>query len=272
MFYLPGIDGTGLAAYRQFPRLSNAFDLRCLLLPRTDTSSFEALLDTVEVSVSMWPPRHTHAPVECMCSSSTTMPVPWTVCMSACMSLHPHVCACMYVGACTPPGSWPPTYPPICIFCMPHTLCSQALLRAELQAPGVGGRPVYLLGESFGGILALALAPRLGDLVDRLVLVNPATSFSDSPWPLAGPLLTRIDPGLYRLLPFALAPLLANPLSMAAADVDTRAPLLRQGSDLLYVSHGGTVLQYCVGHVHECVFECDTIDQCVLARRQGGLN
>lgn len=28
---------------------------------------------------------------------------------------------------------------------------------------------MYLLGESFGGLMALALAERLGDLVDRLV-------------------------------------------------------------------------------------------------------
>jgi len=50
MFYMPGIDGTGLAAYRQFPRLTRAFDLRCLIIPRTDRSSFEELVDFVAVS------------------------------------------------------------------------------------------------------------------------------------------------------------------------------------------------------------------------------
>jgi hypothetical protein len=50
MYYMPGIDGSGLAAYRQFPRLTRAFDLRCLIIPRTDRSSFEELVDTVAVS------------------------------------------------------------------------------------------------------------------------------------------------------------------------------------------------------------------------------
>jgi hypothetical protein len=52
MYYMPGIDGSGLAAYRQFPRLTRAFDLRCLIIPRTDRSSFEELVDTVAVSSS----------------------------------------------------------------------------------------------------------------------------------------------------------------------------------------------------------------------------
>lgn len=49
MFYMPGIDGTGLAAYRQFPRLTRAFDLRCLIIPRTDRSTFDELTDFVAV-------------------------------------------------------------------------------------------------------------------------------------------------------------------------------------------------------------------------------
>lgn len=44
--------------------------------------------------------------------------------------------------------------------------------------------------------------------VDRVILVNPATSFSDSVWPLAGPLLTSLPPGLFNALPVALSPLL----------------------------------------------------------------
>lgn len=111
----------------------------------------------------------------------------------------------------------------------------QALVKHELDQADVG-RPVYLLGESFGGLLCLALAIKLGDYIDRIVLVNPASSFSDSIWPQAGPLLTQLPPEVYKLLPFALAPVLSNPISMAMNDVDIRAPLLQQGSDLMYVS------------------------------------
>ncbi|KAI8467306.1 MAG: alpha/beta-hydrolase [Monoraphidium minutum] len=156
MFYLPGIDGTGLAAQQQFPRLLASFDMRCLVIPPSDRSTFEELLGAVE-----------------------------------------------------------------------------ALLRREIEADG-RGRPVYLLGESFGGLLALALAERLGELVDRLVLVNPATSFAQTPWPQAGPLLTSLPPEVYRLLPFALSPVLCDPLAMARHAVDGRAPLERQASDYLY--------------------------------------
>ncbi|KIY92968.1 Acyltransferase-like protein [Monoraphidium neglectum] len=109
----------------------------------------------------------------------------------------------------------------------------EATLRAAIEAEG-GGRPVYLLGESFGGLMALALAERLGDLVDRLVLVNPATSFLKTPWPQAGPLLAALPQELYRLLPFGLAPVLCDPIAMARNAVDERAPLPNQASDYLY--------------------------------------
>eukprot|EP00878_Enallax_costatus_P029148 GHUV01031581.1.p1 GENE.GHUV01031581.1~~GHUV01031581.1.p1 ORF type:complete len:533 (+),score=165.63 GHUV01031581.1:165-1763(+) len=156
MFYMPGIDGTGLAAYRQFPRLTRAFDLRCLIIPRTDRSTFEQLVEDVA-----------------------------------------------------------------------------ALVKQELDQADAG-RPVYLLGESFGAIMSMALAIKLGNYIDRLVLVNPASSFSNSIWPQAGPLLAQLPEDVYKLLPFALAPVMSNPISMAMNDVDDRAPLLQQGSDLMY--------------------------------------
>ncbi|CAE8585965.1 unnamed protein product [Polarella glacialis] len=49
------------------------------------------------------------------------------------------------------------------------------------------GRRVVLLGESFGGLLSLAVALRLGkEELKGLVLVNPATSFGRTVWPLLG--------------------------------------------------------------------------------------
>ncbi|KAG2499012.1 hypothetical protein HYH03_003198 [Edaphochlamys debaryana] len=155
LVYLPGIDGTGLAAYRQFPRLSSKFDLRNVFLPPSDRTPFAGLVDS---------------------------------------------------------------------------LARQIEAEASLAAPS---RPVYLMGESFGGLLALALAQRLS-CVDRVVLVNPATSFDRSPWPALGPLLPQLPPDLYRLLPVALSPVLANPLSMARGSTDPSDPLPTQAVDLLY--------------------------------------
>jgi alpha-beta hydrolase superfamily lysophospholipase len=47
-------------------------------------------------------------------------------------------------------------------------LLAQAMIKTELEWSD-GGRPVYLMGESFGGILCLALAHKLGDYIDRVV-------------------------------------------------------------------------------------------------------
>lgn len=47
LVYLPGIDGTGLAAYRQFVGLSGRFDFRALFLPPEDRTPFTALVDVV---------------------------------------------------------------------------------------------------------------------------------------------------------------------------------------------------------------------------------
>ena len=84
----------------------------------------------------------------------------------------------------------------------------------------------------------MALAIKLESYIDRLVIVNPASSFDNSPWPQLGPLLAQLPGDVYKLLPFALAPVMANPLTMALNDVDERASLPQQASELLYVSRG----------------------------------
>lgn len=78
-------------------------------------------------------------------------------------------------------------------------------------------RPVYLLGESFGGILALQCALDFGpEKVHRVILVNPATSFVNAPWAQLGPILTNLPPEAYKNLPFFLAPILSNPVGLAS--------------------------------------------------------
>ena len=47
MLYLPGIDGTGLAASRQFPFLVRAFDLKALSVPGDDRTPFSELVTCV---------------------------------------------------------------------------------------------------------------------------------------------------------------------------------------------------------------------------------
>mmetsp|Transcript_69886 Transcript_69886/g.152030 ORF Transcript_69886/g.152030 Transcript_69886/m.152030 type:complete len:919 (+) Transcript_69886:47-2803(+) len=57
------------------------------------------------------------------------------------------------------------------------------------------GRRVVLVGESFGGLLGLAVALRLGKALKGLVLVNPATSFERTPWALLGRFLAALPAG-----------------------------------------------------------------------------
>lgn len=47
MLYIPGIDGTGLVASRQFPTLARAFDLRAMTIPPKDRHNFQQLLGFV---------------------------------------------------------------------------------------------------------------------------------------------------------------------------------------------------------------------------------
>lgn len=83
-----------------------------------------------------------------------------------------------------------------------------ALTKTELEkAP----RPsVYLCGESFGACIALKVALRTPQLFNRIVLINPASSFHRVPWLNLGTLLFPWVPQLfYKLFSFTALPLLA---------------------------------------------------------------
>jgi len=71
----------------------------------------------------------------------------------------------------------------------------RSIVATEVRKAKRQGRKVYLMGESFGGIVGLSLS--MGDLgddgiPDRLILINAATSFSRT-------FLGRISPQLLRL-------------------------------------------------------------------------
>lgn len=54
---------------------------------------------------------------------------------------------------------------------------------------------VVLVGESFGGLLTSYIAARLGKgIVSKIVLVNPATSYDQTSWPIVGPLIASTGP------------------------------------------------------------------------------
>ncbi|WP_293127037.1 alpha/beta hydrolase [Microcoleus sp. bin38.metabat.b11b12b14.051] len=83
-----------------------------------------------------------------------------------------------------------------------------ALIEAEKEA---NQRPVYLCGESFGGCLAMKVVLEAPKLCDRLILVNPASSFRQQPWVQWGSHLTQWLPAnLYPLSVIGLLPILAS--------------------------------------------------------------
>lgn len=70
-------------------------------------------------------------------------------------------------------------------------------------------RAVYLCGESFGGCLAMQVLTQQPELFERLILVNPASSFRRLPWMQLGPLLTRQLPNMaYRYSAKGIVPFL----------------------------------------------------------------
>jgi len=82
------------------------------------------------------------------------------------------------------------------------------LIQGELQTTP---RPaIYLCGESFGGCLALKVALRAPQLFERIILVNPASSFNQRPWIGWGTSLAKWLPqSLYQYSTLALLPFLA---------------------------------------------------------------
>jgi pimeloyl-ACP methyl ester carboxylesterase len=81
------------------------------------------------------------------------------------------------------------------------------LIRAELS-PGQG---LYLCGESFGACFAMQVATQIGTKIDKLILINPASSFARLPLLAAGSALSGLLPdGLYPLSAMILVNFLIN--------------------------------------------------------------
>lgn len=101
-----------------------------------------------------------------------------------------------------------------------QTLTAQtiALLRNEIRDTS---RPVILCGESFGGCLALSVARTAPQLCDRLILVNPATSFRERPYlKLVTAVVPWVPTGTYQSLAGFFLPLLVGDRYIESRDRD----------------------------------------------------
>ncbi|KAJ0859478.1 putative alpha/beta hydrolase-1 [Helianthus annuus] len=76
-------------------------------------------------------------------------------------------------------------------------------------------KPIYLLGESFGGALALCVAARNPTVDLILILANPATAYERSPLNFLPSLLEDLPEEYYGIFPYAMSPLVCDYIKMA---------------------------------------------------------
>lgn len=80
-------------------------------------------------------------------------------------------------------------------------------------------RTVYLCGESFGGCLAIKTILAAPELIHKLILVNPASSFYQRSWLGLGGILTNLIPDLiHRYSALGFLPFLAELSRMAQSE------------------------------------------------------
>ncbi|XP_043815613.1 acyltransferase-like protein At1g54570, chloroplastic isoform X2 [Manihot esculenta] len=85
-------------------------------------------------------------------------------------------------------------------------------------------RPIYLVGDSFGGCLALAVAARNPKIDLVLILANPATSFDRSQLQPLLPILEALPDGLHNTVPYLFSLFMGDPLKMATIGIENRLP------------------------------------------------
>ncbi|KAL7123111.1 hypothetical protein ACP275_01G085300 [Erythranthe tilingii] len=82
-------------------------------------------------------------------------------------------------------------------------------------------KPIYLVGDSFGGCLALAVAARNPKVDLVLILANPATSFDRSQLQPLLPSLESLPAELHITIPYLLGLVMGDPMKMAAVNIDS---------------------------------------------------
>ncbi|OIW15244.1 hypothetical protein TanjilG_17564 [Lupinus angustifolius] len=101
---------------------------------------------------------------------------------------------------------------PLLLFLPELVKIVEKTVRSEHQQ--LPNRPIYLVGESLGGCLALAVAAHIPDIDVVLILANPATSFGRSQWQLLTPLLEAMRGPLSLFPPEILSSISGDPLSL----------------------------------------------------------
>ncbi|GLT95241.1 hypothetical protein SLE2022_129340 [Rubroshorea leprosula] len=85
-------------------------------------------------------------------------------------------------------------------------------------------KPIYLVGDSFGGCLALAVAARNPKIDLVVILVNPATSYGRSQLQPLIPFLEALPDGLHNTVPYLLSLVIGDPVKLATVGIGSRLP------------------------------------------------
>eukprot|EP00249_Psilotum_nudum_P022181 c28408_g1_i2 orf=78-2234(+) len=93
-------------------------------------------------------------------------------------------------------------------------------------------KPIYIVGDSLGGALALTVAARNPTMDLVLILSNPATCFDRSQLQPLLPLLHMLPNELYHTMPYLLSFTIGNPILMAMVNVQTNLSPLKQVQQL----------------------------------------
>ncbi|KAJ6996174.1 acyltransferase-like protein [Populus alba x Populus x berolinensis] len=94
----------------------------------------------------------------------------------------------------------------------------------RLEHASSPNKPIYLVGDSFGGCLALAVAARNPEIDLVLILANPATSFNRSQLQPLFPLLEALPDELHNAVPYLLSFVMGNPVKMAMVNIESKLP------------------------------------------------
>lgn len=93
-------------------------------------------------------------------------------------------------------------------------------------------KPIYLVGDSLGGCLALAVAARNPTIDLLLILCNPATSFNKSQLQPILPLLEVMPAEFHITVPYLLSFIMGDPIRMAMANVNDELSLFEAAPEL----------------------------------------
>lgn len=190
LVYLPGFDGTLTAPFLQFPELGTVFDVRGMSVKITDRSTLDDLIERVVAYVD-------EESLELKVDDERQM----IASRSAVLKGRQLATKLDQRGRSSSSSSQ--------ISRRGRIQNDGGVLREAVEwasskkrALAKSRRPIYLIGESFGGILACAVTlelQRRDIFIQGLTLVNPATCYLSSPLSIKGPAVCQLPPWQYPL-------------------------------------------------------------------------